>query len=98
MADQDNGDGGRWDVGAKDGVVLVERRSEDNEQLFTDRLEPEDARQLAGLLTKFADKAETAAPRDDDSDDDDSEDKSEDDSDEDSKDDKDKKDKDNKDD
>ncbi|MCV7279168.1 hypothetical protein H7J88_05850 [Mycolicibacterium flavescens] len=85
MADQDNDDGGRWDVGAKDGVVYVERRSEDNQPVFSDQLEPDDARQLAGLLTKFADKAQAAgsddSDSDDESDDDDSKDESDDDSD-----------------
>lgn len=57
MADEQDAENGRWDVGAKDGAVYVERRGEDNEQVFSDRLQPEDARQLAALLTKFADKA-----------------------------------------
>lgn len=82
MADQDNGDDGRWDVGATDGVVLVERRGADDKRMFTDRLEPDDARRLAELLSKFADKAETAEARDDESEDDDSDESEDDDSDE----------------
>ncbi|TFV57336.1 hypothetical protein E4P42_15655 [Mycobacterium sp. PS03-16] len=79
MADERDGDDGRWDVAAKDGAVHVERRGEDNEQVFTDRLTPEDARQLAALLTKFADKAASAgegeSAKRDDADDDSSDDR-----------------------
>jgi len=49
-------EGGRWDVGAKDNAVYLERISEGDEQLFDDVLAPGEARELAGLLTKFADK------------------------------------------
>ena len=73
MARQDNGEngeGGRWDVGAKDGAVYVERRSQEDDQIFSDRLEPGEARDLAALLNKYADKAESP-DRDDSSDDDD---------------------------
>lgn len=73
MDRQDNGEGGRWDVGAKGKAVYLERRGEDDQQVFSDRLEPEEARKLASLLNKFADKAASAdegeAAQDDDSDD-----------------------------
>ena len=49
-------DGGRWDVGAKNNAVNLERISERDERLFDDSLAPEEARELAGLLTKYADK------------------------------------------
>jgi hypothetical protein len=87
MADQGSAEGGRWDVGAKDGAVHLERRSEDNETLFADRLDPVDARKLAELLNKFADKAESADARDDSDDDDAREKKSKDDESEDNSDD-----------
>lgn len=51
-------EGGRWDVGVKDNAVNLERISEGDEQLFDDLLAPEEARELAGLLTKYADKVE----------------------------------------
>ncbi len=51
-------EGGRWDVGRKNDVVYLERVDESNEQLFDDELTPGEARQLAELLNKFADKAD----------------------------------------
>ena len=48
--------GGQWNVATKENTVYLERVSEDNEQLFDDSLAPEEARQLARLLTKHADK------------------------------------------
>ncbi|MEE6175205.1 hypothetical protein [Mycobacterium sp. 050134] len=51
-------EGGRWDVGSEGNAVYLERISEDDEQLFDDLLSPEEARGLAGLLSKYADKAE----------------------------------------
>ena len=50
-------EGGRWDVGAKNNAVLLVRVSEGNERLFEASLEPDEARALADLLTKFAGKA-----------------------------------------
>ena len=47
-------EGGRWDVGAKNNAVYLERRSEDDERLFETQLAPEEARELAALLTKSA--------------------------------------------
>ncbi|OJZ65807.1 hypothetical protein BRW65_27695 [Mycobacterium paraffinicum] len=51
-------EGGRWDVGIKDDAVFVQRVSDADEQLFIDSLDSDEARRLAGLLTKFADKLE----------------------------------------
>jgi len=48
---------GRWDVGAKNDAVLLVRVSEDNERLLEASLQPDEARALADLLTKFAGKA-----------------------------------------
>ena len=63
-------EGGRWDVGAKRNAVYLERISDSDEQLFGDLLEPLEARALAALLNKYADKVEDS----DDEDSDDSED------------------------
>lgn len=73
-------EGGRWDVSVKDGAVYVERISDDDEQLFDDSLDVEEARKLAGLLTKFADKLDELAEsgKTEDSDDSDKSDESED--------------------
>ncbi|KKC03330.1 hypothetical protein [Mycobacterium nebraskense] len=49
-------EGGRWDVGIKDNAVYLERVSEGDERLFDDSLASDEARKLAELLTKFADK------------------------------------------
>jgi hypothetical protein len=67
-------EGGRWDVGTKDNAVYLERISESDEQLFDDLLAAEEARALAELLTKYADKVEDSEDSDDDSDDEDSDD------------------------
>ncbi|BBY38481.1 hypothetical protein MMAN_26150 [Mycobacterium mantenii] len=48
--------GGRWDVSIKDNAVCVERISESDERVFDDLLRAEEARDLAGLLTKYATK------------------------------------------
>lgn len=53
-------EGGRWDVGIKDAAVYVERISDSDERLFEDSLAAEEARDLAGLLTKYADKLDEA--------------------------------------
>lgn len=53
-------EGGRWDVGIEHNAVYLERISEDDDRLFEDALEPEEARQLAGLLKKYADKLDEA--------------------------------------
>jgi hypothetical protein len=57
-------EGGRWDVGAKNNAVYLERISESDERLFDDSLAPEEARDLAGLLTKYADKLDDAEDSD----------------------------------
>ena len=49
---------GRWDVSVKSNAVCVERISDGDKQVFEDLLAPEEARELAGLLTKFADKVD----------------------------------------
>ena len=49
-------EGGQWNVATKENTVYLERVSEDSERLFDDSLAPEEARQLARLLTKHADK------------------------------------------
>ena len=76
-------EGGRWNVGIEDNAVYLERISESDEKLFDDLLAPEEARQLAGLLTKYADKLDESDDSDDsgqseDSDDSDDSDDSED--------------------
>lgn len=69
-------EGGRWDVGIKDKAVYLERVSDGDERVFDDSLDSGEARKLAELLTKFADKL-------DDSDESDESDESEDDGDDD---------------
>jgi hypothetical protein len=58
-------EGGRWDVGIEDNAVYLERISESDEELFDDLLAPEEARRLAGLLTKYADKLDESDDSDD---------------------------------
>ncbi|QLL08451.1 hypothetical protein [Mycobacterium vicinigordonae] len=62
-------EGGRWDVGTKDDEVYLGRMSEDDERLFEDLLSPDAARELAGLLTKYADRADDFEPSDEKKDD-----------------------------
>lgn len=66
-ADKEEGgeDVGRWDVSIKNDAVHVERFSGSDEQVFDDLLAPDEARRLAGLLTKFADKLDETEKRDD---------------------------------
>ena len=47
---------GRWDVSIKSNAVCLERISDGDKRLFEDSLASEEARALAELLTKFADK------------------------------------------
>jgi hypothetical protein len=66
-------EGSRWDVGTRDNVITLERFSDDDERVSEDVLEVEEARDLAALLTKHADKIESSdkdSSDDDDSDDD----------------------------
>ena len=69
-------EGSRWDVGTKDNVITLERFDDSNERVSEDVLEVEEARELAALLTKHADKLDSSdeddTPDDDDSDEDDS--------------------------
>jgi len=53
-------EGSRWDVGTKDDVITLERFSEDDERVSEDVLQVEEARDLAALLTKHADKIESS--------------------------------------
>ncbi len=48
----------------KDGAVYVERVSDSDERLFEDSLAADEARDLAGLLTKYADKLDQARDSD----------------------------------
>ena len=82
-------EGGQWNVATKKDTVYLERVSEDNEQLFEDLLAPEEARELARLLTKHADSINEsdASDKDDDSDDDSDDESDDDDSDDDDSDD-----------
>ncbi|SPM28411.1 hypothetical protein [Mycobacterium terramassiliense] len=57
-------DEGRWDVSVKSNAVCVERISDGDKQLFEDLLAPQEARELAGLLTKYADKADESEKSD----------------------------------
>lgn len=57
-------EGGRWDVGVKDAAVYVERISDSDERVFEDSLTAEEARDVAGLLTKYADKLDEARDAD----------------------------------
>jgi hypothetical protein len=57
-------EGGRWDVGTKNNAVYLERISDSDEQLFDDLLAAEEARELAGLLTKYADKLDESEDSD----------------------------------
>lgn len=78
-------EGSRWDVGTKNNVITLERFDEDNERVSEDELQVDEARELAALLTKHADKIESAKGKDDSKDDDSSKkDDKEDDSDDDS--------------
>jgi hypothetical protein len=65
-------EGGQWNVATKKNTVYLERVSEDGERLIDDSLAPEEARQLARLLTKHADgiSESGAETTDDDSEDD----------------------------
>lgn len=62
-------EGGRWDVGTKNNSVHVERISESDDRLFEDLLSPDVARNLAGLLTKYANKLDDKDDSDDEDDD-----------------------------
>ena len=65
-------EGGRWDVAAGKGAIHLVRVSESNEQLFEASLAPEEARELADLLHKYASKADESAADSDQDDEDES--------------------------
>lgn len=67
-------EGGRWDVGIKDKAVYLERVSDGDERVFDDSLDSGEARKLAELLTKFAEKLDNSNDDEDDEDDEDAED------------------------
>lgn len=67
-------EGGRWDVGIKDKAVYLERVSDGDERVFDDSLDSGEARKLAELLTKFADKLDNSNDDEDDEDAEDGED------------------------
>jgi hypothetical protein len=67
-------EGGQWNVAVKDDAVYLERVSEDNDRLFESLLEPEEARALAELLAKHADKVPVTESNEDTDESDDSED------------------------
>ena len=77
-------EGSRWDVGTKDNAISLERFDDSDERVSEDVLEVGEARELAALLTKHADKLDESDGDDskdgDDSDEDDSTDEDEDDS------------------
>ena len=57
-------EGARWDVGTESNAVHVERISDSDKRLFEDLLAPEEARELAGLLTRYADKLDESRDSD----------------------------------
>ncbi|GBG36724.1 hypothetical protein [Mycobacterium montefiorense] len=61
MASQE---GSRWDVSIKSNAICLERISADEDQVSEDSLAAEEARELAGLLTKFADKLDESGDSD----------------------------------
>ncbi|OPE50271.1 hypothetical protein BV508_10755, partial [Mycobacterium intermedium] len=80
-------EGGRWDVGVKDDEVYIARIDDSDQKVFNDLISPDEARGLADLLTKYADKAGGSEESDDDDDDDsDKSEKSDDDEDDDDED------------
>jgi hypothetical protein len=69
-------EGSRWDVGIKDNAITLERFDDSDKRVSEDVLEAEEARALAALLTKHADKLDSSDNKEskdeDDSDKDDS--------------------------
>ena len=67
-------EGSRWDVGTKDNVITLERFGDDDERVSEDVLQVDEARELAALLTKHADKLDSKDEKNskDDSDEDES--------------------------
>ncbi|WP_231743182.1 hypothetical protein [Mycobacterium sp. GA-2829] len=52
--------GSRWDVGTKDNAITLERFDDEDGRVSEDVLQVEEARELAALLTKHADKLESS--------------------------------------
>ena len=73
-------EGSRWDVGTKDNAITLERFDDNDERVSEDVLEVEEARELAALLTKHADKLDSSNEDDSNDEDDSDEDDSSDDS------------------
>jgi hypothetical protein len=73
-------EGSRWDVGTKGNTITLERFDKGDERVSEDTLEVDEARELAALLTKFADKIDSS-DKDDSHDKDDDDDSGDDDSD-----------------
>ena len=57
-------EGSRWDVGIKDNAITLERFDESDKRVSEDVLEAEEARALAALLTKHADKLDSSDKED----------------------------------
>jgi hypothetical protein len=57
-------EGSRWDVGTKDDTITLERFDDSNDRVSEDVLQVEEARELAALLTKHADKLESSDKND----------------------------------
>ena len=77
-------EGSRWDVGTKDNAITLERYDDGDERVSEDVLQVDEARELAALLTKHADKLDASdGDESKDEDDKDEDDSDEDDSDED---------------
>jgi len=53
-------EGSRWDVGTKDNVITLERFDDGDERVSEDVLQVDEARELAALLTKHADKLDAS--------------------------------------
>ncbi|MCV6976281.1 hypothetical protein [Mycobacterium bourgelatii] len=70
-------EGGRWDVGVKDNEVYIARIDDSDQKVFNDLISPDEARGLADLLTKYADKAGGSEESDESDDHSDKSDKSE---------------------
>lgn len=57
-------EGSRWDVGTRDNVITLERFDDSDERVSEDVLEVDEARELAALLTKHADRIESSGDGD----------------------------------
>ncbi|HET6734751.1 hypothetical protein [Mycobacterium sp.] len=57
-------EGSRWDIGIKDNAITLERFDESDKRVSEDVLQAEEARELAALLTKQADKLDSSDKKD----------------------------------